>query len=93
MSYIPILPNEIINKILFTHKGFSNKTAILLNEFIDKDTLYKYQHEPIVNFFQHLKDIHFLHDVKWYRHPHIWYFNVADIDSDEDYYLDYYLSD
>ena len=93
MSCIPILPTEIINKILFTHKGFSHKTAILFNNFIDKETLYKYQYEPIVNFYQHLKDINFLKDVKWYRHPHIWFFNVSDIDSDEDYYLDYYLSD
>ena len=84
------LPNELISKILYEHKGLNHPTAMMLNSFIKDETLFIYQYEPIVNFYQHLKDIKILNRVKWYSHPHIWFFNLSDIDSDEDDYIDYF---
>ena len=56
------LPIELVNKILFTHKGLEHKTAKILKEFMTHETLFYQQEIYVENFYNHLRNINELKD-------------------------------
>ena len=75
-----ILPIELVNKILFTHKGLEHKTAKIMKDFMTHETLFYQQVINVENFYNHLRNINelkdgeFLKEIFVYKVGNIYFF-------------------
>jgi hypothetical protein len=85
MEIFKKLPPELKLKILYKHGGLEHKTAKIMKDFIKDKTiffLFDKQIYPEPNFYEYLRDIHYLKYTLGYAHVEIIFeeIDISDID-------------